>query len=131
MFLRTSAALVFLVGCSVELQAAATSPAVRAEIDALLNRMQASSCQFNRNNTWHSEAEAKAHLLRKLEYLEGKGVVKSTEQFIELGATSSSYSGKPYLVKCGTAAAQESKPWLLLQLKGIRAQAASTSAAAK
>lgn len=97
-----------------------TAPAVRAEIDRLLAKMQSSSCEFNRNGTWHSASEAKSHLLHKLEYLEDKNAVQSTEQFIELGASSSSSTGRPYLVRCGTAPAMESKVWLSSELKAIR-----------
>lgn len=97
-----------------------TAPA-RAEVDTLLARLQASGCQFNRNGSWHSGAEAKAHLQRKLEYLEKKEMVRSAEQFIELGASASSSSGKPYLVRCG-AARVESKAWLGAELKAMRAR---------
>lgn len=118
----------FAAACALALaSAAAVSYAVplpapaRAEVDALLARLQTSGCQFNRNGSWYSGAEARDHLQRKLEYLEKKDMVKSTEQFIDLGATSSSYSGKPYMVKCGTAAPIESKAWLTSELKAIRA----------
>ncbi|WP_028101025.1 DUF5329 domain-containing protein [Pseudoduganella violaceinigra] len=94
----------------------------RAEVDALLARLQSSGCQFNRNGSWYSGAEARTHLLRKLEYLEKKDMVKNAEQFIDLGAATSSSSGKPYMVKCGAAAALESKAWLTTELKAIRAR---------
>ena len=55
-------------------------PAARAEVDALLARLQSSGCEFNRNGSWHSGAEAKAHLLKKLDYLEGKNLVTTAEQ---------------------------------------------------
>jgi len=71
------------------------SAPVRAEIDALLNRLQISNCEFNRNGSWHSASEAKAHLLRKLDYLESSDAVHNTEQFIELAASKSSSSGNP------------------------------------
>lgn len=102
--------------------AAPLPPAARAEVDALLTRLQASGCQFNRNGSWHTGAEARTHLLRKLDYLEKKEMVGSAEQFIELAAATSSSSGKPYLVKCGTAASMESKAWLSTELKAIRAR---------
>ena len=100
--------------------AAPLSPAARAEIDALLSRLDASSCTFNRNGTWYPATEAKSHLLRKLKYLEDRGAVRSTEQFIELAGASSSTTGKPYLVKCGSGAAVESGAWLQSQLRIIR-----------
>ena len=95
----------------------------RAEIDALLAALQSSACEFNRNDSWHNAADAKIHLLRKLDYLEGKNAVQSTEQFIELAASKSSLSGRAYQVKCGGAAPVDSKYWLIEQLKLIRSTA--------
>ena len=119
----------FAMACALTLafaaaaaQAAPLPVPARAEVDALLARLQASGCQFNRNGSWYSGAEAKDHLLRKLEYLEKKDMVRSAEQFIDLGAASSSSSGKAYLVKCGAAAPVESKTWLTAELKAIRAR---------
>ena len=99
------------------------SPVVRAEIDALLAKLSSSGCEFNRNGSWHSAADARSHLLGKLQYLERKSLVQSTEQFIERGASGSSVSGKPYLVKCGSAAPIESTIWLSAELKVLRASA--------
>lgn len=92
----------------------------RSEIDALFNKLQASGCQFNRNGTWYSGAEAQTHLTKKLNYFENKNMIKSTEDFITHAASMSSSSGKPYLVKCGSTQATESKLWLLEQLKNLR-----------
>jgi hypothetical protein len=93
----------------------------RAEVDALLSRLETSGCEFNRNGSWHTGAEAKTHILRKLEYLEDKGAVHSTEQVIELAAASSSMTGQAYQVRCGKDAPVPSKTWLLSQLKALRA----------
>jgi len=100
--------------------AAPLPPAARAEIDGLLSRLEASACQFNRNGTWYPAAEARSHLLRKLEYLEDRGLVQSAEQFIERAASSSSTTGQPYLVKCGNGSPVQSGTWLLSQLQGMR-----------
>jgi hypothetical protein len=101
---------------------AAPSPA-HAEIDALLGRLASSGCEFNRNGSWYPGADARAHLQRKLGYLEDKDAVPTTEKFIELGASTSSSSGKPYLVKCGNAAPVDSGTWLRTQLTAMRAVA--------
>ena len=106
--------------------AAPTSAPVRAEIEALLTKLQASGCQFNRNGSWYSGSEAKAHLLRKLEYVEGKGTVQSTEHFIELAASKSSFSGRSYQVRCGGQAPVASQVWLIQQLAVVRAPTSST-----
>lgn len=100
--------------------AAPLAAPVRAEIDALFKKLQASGCQFNRNDTWYSGVDAQSHLTRKRDYLEKKDLLKSTEDFIDLGASASSSSGKPYLVRCGNTPAVPSKTWLHAQLKLLR-----------
>jgi hypothetical protein len=115
--------LILLLGLGFAFAASAAPlpPAARAEIDALLTRLETSSCTFNRNGTWYPPAEAKAHLLRKLQYLEDRGAVASAEQFIDRAASGSSTTGKPYLVKCGSGAPVESGAWLRTQLEALRA----------
>ncbi len=120
------APLVALAAC-VPAMAAPLSTAARAEVDALLTRLQSSGCEFNRNGSWHSGADAKAHLLKKLDYLEGKDLVKTAEQFIERGASSSSMSGKPYLVRCAGKAPVESAKWLATELRQVRAARAASA----
>jgi hypothetical protein len=119
-FFAAASALALAFAAASAKAAPLPAPA-RAEVDALLARLQSSGCQFNRNGSWYSGADAKDHLLRKLEYLEKKDMIKTAEQFIELGAATSSASGKPYTVKCGAAAPVESKAWLTAELKAIRA----------
>ena len=101
--------------------AAPVPPPVRAEIEALLNRLQASGCEFSRNGTWYSGTDAKVHLLRKLEAMESRTTVHSTGQFIEAGATTSSASGQAYQVRCGGAVPMPSRQWLSMQLAALRA----------
>jgi hypothetical protein len=122
--------LLFLLTCAFVAAgtAAPLSPAARIEINGLMSRLEASGCEFNRNGTWHTATEAKSHLLNKLKYLEGRGAVQTTEQFIELAASSSSTTGQPYLVKCGNGAAVQSGAWLRSELQILRAAARATSA---
>lgn len=115
-----------LLACAAH--AGPTPAPVRAEIDAMLARLESSGCEFNRNGTWHGAARAKAHLLRKLEYMEGEGTIQSAEQFIELAGSASSWSGKPYLVRCGSDAPVPSAVWLLAQLQAVRNQARGAAA---
>jgi hypothetical protein len=126
---RTYFALVILVlalslapapSDAVELSAAS-----RAEIDALLDRLGESGCEFNRNGTWHGAPKAKAHLARKLDYLLDKKLVANTEQFIELAASKSSTSGKAYSVKCKGAQPVPSAIWLTTELQQLRAKSAA------
>jgi hypothetical protein len=112
-------ALLFALLSSVLTAAPAPAP-VRSEIESLLKALQESGCQFNRNGAWFTGSQAQAHLTKKLEHLEGKSLVKSAEDFITLGASTSSSSGKPYMVRCGHASAIESKVWLHDRLKALR-----------
>lgn len=111
--------------------AAPINAPLRAEIDALLSTLQSSSCQFRRNDAWHDALTAKTHLLRKLDYLEGKNAVHSTEQFIELAASNSSVSGQPYWVRCGSAVPVASKNWLSAQLQVVRASSRAAALSAR
>jgi Family of unknown function (DUF5329) len=108
--------------------AAALTATARAEIDRLMSALETSGCEFNRNGSWYSAAEAKSHLLQKLQYLERKGHVNSVEQFIERAASSSSVSGQAYLVRCGNDAPVQSRTWLMLQLDTIRSVGNARSA---
>jgi hypothetical protein len=117
------AALALTSLCAALAFAAPLPPAAHAEVLTLLGRLESSGCHFNRNGNWYSGAEAKAHLARKLDYLEGKGALQSAEQFIELGASASSSSGKDYQVKCGAAEATPSAIWLRGQLQQMRSGA--------
>jgi hypothetical protein len=100
--------------------AAPLSTAARGEIEALLSRLAASGCQFERNGAWYTGAEAQAHLQRKLDYLADRGAVASAEQFIERAATKSSMSGQAYRVKCGAQPAVASSLWLYPELQALR-----------
>jgi len=100
--------------------AAPAPPQVRVEAESLLKALRESGCQFNRNGSWYNGAEAQVHLAKKLEYLDGKGLIKTTEDFISLGASTSSSTGKPYKVKCGAAPEVESSAWLQERLRVLR-----------
>jgi hypothetical protein len=93
----------------------------KAEIEAMLTALKSSACQFNRNGTWYSGADAQAHLAKKLAYLADRHQIASAEEFIEKAASASSISGKRYQVRCGKTPAVDSKLWLQDQLKALRA----------
>jgi hypothetical protein len=116
---RATHALAWLLLAGAAGAAPAPAP-VRAEIDALLARLEASGCEFNRNDAWHPAAQARAHLLRKLEAVEKRTTIDSAERFIELAGTSSSASGRAYQVRCAGAAAVPSAQWLRRELESLR-----------
>jgi hypothetical protein len=105
---------------AAEAVAADTAAPVRAEIEALLSSLETSGCDFNRNGTWYSAADAKKHLLRKLAYIERGQDIGSTEQFIALAASKSSISGEPYQVRCAGGALVGSSEWLSRRLRQLR-----------
>ena len=94
----------------------------RAEIQHLLTRLVSSDCQFNRNGSWYSAIEARSHLMRKFDYLDKKNRLKTSEDFIELGAAKSSVSGQAYQVKCANRNAVDSAVWLGDELARYRQQ---------
>jgi hypothetical protein len=109
-----------LASCCFACAADSVALSARSETDALLARLQASGCKFNRNGDWHDSAEARQHLARKLESLERNQPLQNTEQFIEHAASRSSTSGIPYQVKCGGEPPVDSRSWLLRQLAILR-----------
>lgn len=102
------------------LAAASIAASPQAEVDALLSRLAQSECRFQRNGKWYGAAKARAHLERKLAYLERWGSLESAEQFIEKVGSGSSMSGEPYLVQCGDSSPVRSSEWLKAQLEALR-----------
>lgn len=117
-----AAVLVLLLGLAPVSAKEPASAAARHEIDRLFAALRASGCTFQRNGAWHDADEAARHLERKHDYLVRKGLATSAESLIELAATKSSLSGRPYRVKCPGAEAVESCLWLTRQLERIRAR---------
>jgi hypothetical protein len=76
------------------------APATTLEIANLFANLQASGCQFNRNGTWYDASETVSHLNTKYQYLLRKGLVASSEDFIERAASESNLSGRVYRVRC-------------------------------
>ena len=124
---RTLIGLGFCLVAGVSLAAPAAAP-VRGEIDALLAALQSSGCEFQRNGSWHGAAEAKTHLLRKLDYIEKRSTLPSAEKFIELAASVSSASGQAYQVRCN-GAVQPSAQWFTKELQKVRAAGAGAAPA--
>jgi hypothetical protein len=96
------------------------SSSAKTEIDALLTRLGASECQFNRNGSWYSASKARDHMQTKLNDLIKKGRITSAEDFIEQAASRSSFSGKPYMVLCPSQDEVPSAVWLGDELRKIR-----------
>lgn len=93
-------------------------PEQRHEVDHLIKFVKSTSCQINRNGHYHDGEKALAHIQQKYDYFRKK--IGTTEQFIEYSATKSTMSGRSYIVKCGNQTPQETKDWLLDELKKYR-----------
>jgi hypothetical protein len=93
---------------------------VEEEIADLLSFLENSDCEFKRNGTWYDSVKAVAHINRKYEYLLKKGLVSTTESFIDRAASKSSMSGRSYLVRCGKGESMESRVWFSLELEKLR-----------
>lgn len=123
-FIRGLATAVLLAGLGVA-QAAPSAQAER-EIEQLIQALGSSSCQFERNGSWHDAKAAQAHLRKKLAYLRKRDLADTAEHFIERAASESSLSGQAYRVRCGGAPPVASAAWLKARLVQLRAKPATT-----
>ena len=94
---------------------------VQNEVSFLLGYITGSGCEFYRNGDWYNARKAVAHLRDKYKYLNDRNLVSTTEQFIERAASESSFSGKPYQIRCSGGAAVTSQQWLSEKLADLRA----------
>ena len=90
--------LFMLVALVLSATCLAVEPEVDVEIRALLSVVSSSGCDFKRNGTLHSSANASQHLA--LKYDRGERYVETTEDFINRLASKSSWTGKAYGVVC-------------------------------
>lgn len=110
-------------GCvlALAIPVAQASNPMNQEIDALLAFVESSQCRFVRNGAEHEGAQARAHLEKKRDYLVRRGMLQRAEDFIELGASRSSISGKDYEVRCPSSVFP-ARNWLTTELERIRRQ---------
>jgi hypothetical protein len=87
------------------------------EIQYLLQYVQKSGCDFNRNGSAHDSADAADHL--RLKYKRGNRYADSAENFIDHLASESSWTGKTYTVTCA-GVTQPSGEWLHHALANYR-----------
>lgn len=90
------------------------------EINHLLNFVRTTDCQYERNGTMHTGAEAHIHIKKKYNYFADD--IKTTEDFIKYAATKSKMSGQYYKIHCPNKATIKSKVWLTNELMRFRAK---------
>lgn len=88
-----------------------------AEIDFLLTTVAESQCTFIRNGKEYAGDAARDHLQTKRE--RGKKYFDTTELFIERIAGKSSWSGKPYRIRCGENE-EDAGDWFTRELESFR-----------
>lgn len=93
------------------------------EIVHLLDFVHVSNCKFIRNGSEYDGAKAADHLKTKYDYY--KSDIHSTEDFIDLAATKSAFSGKPYLVHCPGMQTIAASDWLKIELQTYRSKQTS------
>ncbi|ALK95979.1 hypothetical protein AB595_09315 [Massilia sp. WF1] len=120
-FGRTSIALFVAGALCVGAPARAQDAQARQEIAHLLDFVAQSGCQFNRNGSWHDSKAARDHLQDKYDYLQRRHLVPDTRAFIERAASESSFSHKPYHVRCANGQEITSAQWLNAELERYRA----------
>lgn len=90
----------------------------KAEVDHLLDFVRGSNCTLIRNRRTHTSKEAHTHILRKYEHFREK--IQNTEDFIDLAASKSTLSGRPYHVTCDGGQPISTRDWLLRELDRYR-----------
>jgi Family of unknown function (DUF5329) len=90
------------------------------EIQYLLQKVEHSGCEFYRNGNWHPGPEARAHLARKYQAVEARGLIRTTDDFVRKVGAESSLSGTPYRVRCGKAEPVSSEAWFRQELARYR-----------
>ena len=92
--------------------------AVQDEIQHLLQYIENSGCEFERNGKVYDSKEARSHIERKYDYV--RSHVDETGDFIKYAATKSSMSGNRYQVVCN-GKKLTSAEWLKAELANYRA----------
>ena len=108
----------FPLVASVLFHSSVSAGVLAGEIDHLITYVGNSNCTFIRNGDSHKAAEAVEHMQKKYDYFRKK--VTSAEQFIELSASKSLLTGKPYWIECPDSDKQYSRTWLLNELARYR-----------
>ena len=93
---------------------------LNAEIEYLLARVADSGYVFVRNGDDHDGTDAAKHMRRKYEHFRDKGKIHSIDDFIELSATKSMITGKPYMVRMGDGSETPTATWLHDEINAYR-----------
>lgn len=120
--LRRVILLVLLSFAPAAAQSADSPASPAGEITYLLDLIRASPCTFIRNGDPYDGPAAADHIAQKYAYYVDE--IHSAEDFIDLAASRSLLSGRPYQVSCPGAAIVPASDWLRAELQAYRAQMA-------
>ena len=112
----------YMVAAFLLVSASVALADMQSEIQYLLQYVENSGCEFERNGSVYASGEARSHMERKYNYVRSR--VDVTEDFIRYAATESSMSGSKYHVTCG-GKQQTSAEWLNNELARYRNNAGS------
>ena len=104
----------FLMFVVISTAAMAAAPTEKDKIDYLLGKLATSHVSFIRNGEEHNGAWAKAHLEKKFKDLSGQDL--TADEFIRNVASTSTQTGKPYLIKSKDGHTEEAGKWFKEQL---------------
>ena len=90
----------------------------RAEVDYLIHRISDTPCALERNGQRGTNAEAVSHIKRKYEHFLAR--IHKTEDFIDLAASRSEVTGRPYQLVCPGKASVTGHDWLYGELAAYR-----------
>jgi hypothetical protein len=90
------------------------------EVEHLLTFIAVSNCDFYRNGTWYSAADAQAHMREKLAIVFPGTQAPTAEEFIEKVATKSAFTNIPYQIRCAGEKPMPVDVWLLGELHHYR-----------
>ena len=94
------------------------------EINHLISQVEQSGCIYIRNDSEHDAESAADHL--RLKYQRGGRYVDTAEHFIDRLASESSWTGKPYELRCG-GVTEPAADWLYRELHSYRDTAESNA----
>lgn len=106
-----------MVAVLLLMPAAAVPADMQDEILHLLDYVENSGCEFERNGSAHEARQARAHMERKYNHVKSR--VDQAEDFIRYAGTRSSMSGRKYHVTCG-GKTLTSAAWLQDELSRYR-----------
>ncbi len=101
---------ILALAASLCVAASASADTAVSEIEYLLTTVGQSGCSFVRNGKEHASDEAESHL--RMKYRKGARYIGSAETFIDKVASTSSWTQRPYRMRCPDGTDRTTAIWL-------------------